>query len=86
MSTSELQVKELAYKSLSIEDEDSVSAYYRIRQQLDVLGKELKHFILKPTYLLPFLQPGRVVKVGRNASKYLMRLDLRQMSWFLLFN
>ncbi|RUS69233.1 hypothetical protein EGW08_023004 [Elysia chlorotica] len=58
-----LQAKELAYKSLCIEDEDSVSAYYRIRQQLDVLGRELKHFILKPTYLLPFLQPGRVVKV-----------------------
>ncbi|GFN96742.1 superkiller viralicidic activity 2-like 2 [Plakobranchus ocellatus] len=58
-----LQAKELAYKSLSIEDEDSVSAYYRIRQQLDVLGRELRHFILKPSYLLPFLQPGRVVKV-----------------------
>ncbi|CAL1528127.1 unnamed protein product [Lymnaea stagnalis] len=58
-----LQVKEQAYKALAVDDEDSVSAYYRIRQQLDTLGRELRHFILKPTYLLPFLQPGRVVKV-----------------------
>ena len=40
-----------------------MSAYYRIRQQLDTLSKEIKHYILKPAYLLPFLQPGRVVKV-----------------------
>jgi len=58
-----LQVKEAAYNALAIEDEDSVSAYYRIRQQLDTLSKEIKHYILKPAYLLPFLQPGRVVKV-----------------------
>ncbi|CAG5133954.1 unnamed protein product [Candidula unifasciata] len=58
-----LQKKEAAYKALSVEDEDSISAYFRIRQQLDSLARELKHFILKPAYLLPFLQPGRVVKV-----------------------
>ncbi|XP_005095875.3 exosome RNA helicase MTR4 [Aplysia californica] len=58
-----LQVKEELYNSLSIEDEESVSAYYRIRQQLATLTREVKHYILKPTYLLPFLQPGRVVKV-----------------------
>ncbi|KAK0052105.1 superkiller viralicidic activity 2-like 2 isoform X1 [Biomphalaria pfeifferi] len=58
-----LQAKESEYKALSVEDEDSISAYYRIRQQLETLGRELRHFILKPTYLLPFLQPGRVVKV-----------------------
>ncbi|BFZ16903.1 hypothetical protein BsWGS_19942 [Bradybaena similaris] len=58
-----LQKKESAYKALDIEDEDSISAYFRIRQQLDSLARELKHFILKPAYLLPFLQPGRVVKV-----------------------
>ncbi|GFR66458.1 superkiller viralicidic activity 2-like 2 [Elysia marginata] len=71
-----LQAKELAYKALSIEDEDSVSAYYRIRQQLEMLGRELKHFILKPTYLLPFLQPGRVVKeVQKRFSDGLPLLD-----------
>lgn len=62
--STELQVKEQAHKALSVDDEDSVSAYYRIRQQLETLGRELRHFILKPTYLLPFLQPGRVVKVS----------------------
>ncbi|BFZ16878.1 hypothetical protein BsWGS_19917 [Bradybaena similaris] len=58
-----LQKKESAYKSLVIDDEDSVSAYFCIRQQLDSLARELKHFILKPAYLFPVLQRGRVVKV-----------------------
>ncbi|BFZ16879.1 hypothetical protein BsWGS_19918 [Bradybaena similaris] len=58
-----LQKKESAYKALDIDDEDSISAYYHIQQQLDSLTRELKHFIVKPIYLLPFLQPGRVVKV-----------------------
>ncbi|XP_059178538.1 exosome RNA helicase MTR4-like [Physella acuta] len=65
-----LQVKEQAHKALSVDDEDSVSAYYRIRQQLETLGRELRHFILKPTYLLPFLQPGRVVKVKNEGMDF----------------
>ncbi|XP_025110622.1 exosome RNA helicase MTR4-like [Pomacea canaliculata] len=51
------------YNAMSVADEDQVSSYFRIRQQLDNLGKELRSFVLKPVYLLPFLQPGRLVKV-----------------------
>ncbi|BFZ16849.1 hypothetical protein BsWGS_19888 [Bradybaena similaris] len=58
-----LQKRESAYKALDIDDEDSISAYYHIQQQLDSLARELKHFIVKPAYLLPLLQSGRVVKV-----------------------
>jgi len=47
-----------------------VCAYYRIRQQLESLATEIKHYTLKPAYLLPFLQPGRVVKVKNGSLEF----------------
>ncbi|ELU06394.1 hypothetical protein CAPTEDRAFT_155216 [Capitella teleta] len=58
-----LKKLETEYSALSIPEEDSVASYYKIRQQLDNLGKELHAYITKPQYVLPFLQPGRLVKV-----------------------
>ncbi|KAK7100745.1 exosome RNA helicase MTR4-like [Littorina saxatilis] len=51
------------YHKMDITEEESVSSYFRIRQQLDNLGRDLRAFILKPVYLLPFLQPGRLVRI-----------------------
>ncbi|XP_038074593.1 exosome RNA helicase MTR4-like [Patiria miniata] len=51
------------YNQMEIPQEESVEAYYKIRQQLNKLGQEIKAFITKPKYALPFLQPGRLVKV-----------------------
>lgn len=70
----ELKDTEEKYNKLTVENEDSVASYYKIRQQLDNLGKELLTFIQKPQYILPFLQPGRLVQVRlvveyRNHSK-----------------
>jgi ATP-dependent RNA helicase DOB1 len=54
---------EASYTAIEISNEDQVSSYYKIRQQLDNLGREMLAYIQKPQYLLPFLQPGRLVKV-----------------------
>lgn len=51
------------YANVQVPNEEQVGPYYKIRQQLDNLGKELLGYIQKPQYLLPFLQPGRVIKV-----------------------
>ncbi|XP_048762429.2 exosome RNA helicase MTR4-like [Ostrea edulis] len=51
------------YNKLSVESEDSVASYYKIRQQLENLHKDLLSYIQKPQYILPFLQPGRLVQV-----------------------
>jgi len=61
----ELKGLEESYNAIEIPNEDQIASYYKIRQQLDVLSKQLLSFIQKPQYLLPFLQPGRLVKVGR---------------------
>ncbi|XP_066506476.1 exosome RNA helicase MTR4 [Hoplias malabaricus] len=53
------------YNTIEIPNEESVVTYYKIRQQLAKLGKEIEEFIRKPKYCLPFLQPGRLVKVKK---------------------
>ncbi|KAG7237015.1 hypothetical protein INR49_032900, partial [Caranx melampygus] len=50
------------YHAIEIPNEESVATYFKIRQQLAKLGKEIQEFIHKPKYCLPFLQPGRLVK------------------------
>ena len=59
------EVKDLETKrdAIKIFDESSITNYYKLRQQLRKLGKELQHSITKPLYCVPFLQPGRVVQV-----------------------
>mgnify|MGYP001854136334 CR=1 FL=1 len=53
------------YNKIVIPNEENVVIYYKIRQQLAKLGKEIEEYIHKPKYCLPFLQPGRLVKVKR---------------------
>lgn len=52
------------YDKLTIEKEAQVASYYSIREQLDQLGKQFQSYLTKPTYLVPFLQPGRLIRVG----------------------
>lgn len=46
-----------------IPDEENIADYYELRQQLDILNKDLRDVLNHPTYALPFLQPGRLVRV-----------------------
>jgi hypothetical protein len=59
----EVKNSEEQYNKIVIPNEESVVIYYKIRQQLAKLGKEIEEYIHKPKYCLPFLQPGRLVKV-----------------------
>jgi hypothetical protein len=60
-----LELKSLDESKLAIviEDEDTIADYYDLRQQLDILIKDLRDVLNHPTYALPFLQPGRLVRV-----------------------
>lgn len=58
------------YNVIEIPNEESVVTYYKIRQQLAKLGKEIEEFIQKPKYCLPFLQPGRLVKVKKEDMEF----------------
>jgi len=66
------KIKKLEFNRdmIEIPNEDSVMGYYKIRQQLKKLGTELLEFIHQPKYLLPFLQPGRVVHVQNGEDDF----------------
>ncbi|KAJ7412088.1 Superkiller viralicidic activity 2-like 2 [Pitangus sulphuratus] len=61
---------ETQYNKIVIPNEENVVIYYRIRQQLAKLGKDIEEYIHKPKYCLPFLQPGRLVKVKNEGDDY----------------
>ncbi|WAR23229.1 MTREX-like protein [Mya arenaria] len=58
------------YNQCVVPNEDQVSTYYKIRQQLNHLGRELLTYIQKPQYILPFLQPGRLVHVKNGEDDF----------------
>jgi len=51
------------YNTVNVERYDEISSYHDIREQLDRLSEQFRSFLTQPEYLLPFLQPGRLVKV-----------------------
>lgn len=61
--STELRELDLVKASLVIPDEENIADYYELRQQLDILNKDLRDVLNHPTYALPFLQPGRLVRV-----------------------
>ncbi|XP_016962186.1 exosome RNA helicase MTR4 [Drosophila biarmipes] len=66
----QVEQKTLELNKLSIKDEHNIASYHHIRSQLDHHGKQFRQWITKPQYLLPFLQPGRLVKVAAGSQEY----------------
>ncbi|KMQ86593.1 superkiller viralicidic activity 2-like 2 protein [Lasius niger] len=58
------KVKELytTYNTVNVKRYDEISSYHDIREQLDRLSGEFRSFLTQPEYLVPFLQPGRLVR------------------------
>ncbi|KAF9465418.1 ATP-dependent RNA helicase [Collybia nuda] len=59
----DLKQEEDTRSTTVIPDEDKVAEYYEYRQQLDQMAADFREVITHPTYSLPFLQTGRLVKV-----------------------
>ncbi|XP_071862383.1 exosome RNA helicase Mtr4 [Bombus fervidus] len=61
---------QIAYNAVTIDRYNHISSYHDIREQLDHLSTEFRSFLTKPEYLLPFLQPGRLVKVKNESEMF----------------
>lgn len=59
----ELRKEEQKKAYIVVADEELVSEYYEYRQQLDQMAADFREVITHPNYSLPFLQPGRLVKI-----------------------
>ncbi|XP_054743075.1 exosome RNA helicase MTR4-like [Anastrepha obliqua] len=66
----QVQDKQSELEKIKIKEEHSVASYHHIREQLDSYGKQFKRWITKPEYLLPFLQPGRLIKVQNDKEEF----------------
>ncbi|KAH9919459.1 antiviral helicase [Epithele typhae] len=59
----EMEKEEEQEAAIQVEDEELVATYHDYRQQLDQMAADFQEVITHPNYILPFLQPGRLVKV-----------------------
>ena len=63
LMSAELREVEERHAQCVVPNEEQVASYYKLRQQVSGLQRELRAHIQKPQHLLPFLQPGRLVHV-----------------------
>ena len=57
----DVRQKSKELKNWTVPNEETVAAYHTMRQQLANLRQGLHAFIVKPQFLVPFLQAGRMV-------------------------
>ncbi len=57
-------------KEMVIPGEETVEEYYRLREQLRKLRKLFIDTMNQPIYCLPFLQPGRLVRIRDNDTDW----------------
>ncbi|KAA0194557.1 Superkiller viralicidic activity 2 2 [Fasciolopsis buskii] len=58
------------HAAVQVEDEESVESYHQIRLCLDDLMAQQRQYIRRPQYIVPFLQPGRLIKVSTESCDY----------------
>ncbi|CAH8610562.1 unnamed protein product [Schistosoma mattheei] len=61
----ELNELRATYASTVVDDEESVESYHQIQLCFDELVGQQWQYIRRPQYIVPFLQPGRLVKIVR---------------------
>lgn len=50
-------------KEIKVEEEETLSEYYTLKEHLDNLRNEIRETVTSPIHAVPYLQPGRLVKV-----------------------
>lgn len=54
--------------AVQVDEEDRVASYLELQQQLTQARRDSRAVVNQPRYILPFLQPGRLVNVAASAS------------------
>ena len=73
--------------SIVIEEEDSLNDYYTLLEQYKSLKKEVRDIVLSPKYCLPFLQPGRLVRIQCSSDEKSLSFSTEdQTTWGVIIN
>lgn len=59
----QLHQAEAEESGFTIADEPAIKEYYTLRKTIDNYAKEMKAVITHPAHALPFMQPGRLVRI-----------------------
>lgn len=59
---SDVKTTQEEFDKIKIRKEEQVASYYHIREQLTDLTAKFTNFLVTPKNILPFLQPGRLVR------------------------
>lgn len=54
---------EKSLSEIAVPNEEAVAEYFHLKRQIEALQENLQVYKTKPVYCLPFLQPGRLVRV-----------------------
>lgn len=66
----ELEQAEQDLKQAVVPEEEAADDYFGLAKQLDLLGQDYQEVISHPTYSLPFLQPGRLIKIKHESLDF----------------
>jgi ATP-dependent RNA helicase DOB1 len=66
----DIKIYEDRIDGIKIEREEEVREYYLLKTQLLTCEEDVKKVVNAPTYVLPFLQPGRLTKIVINGVDY----------------
>jgi ATP-dependent RNA helicase DOB1 len=82
------KIKELESErnSMVIEEEESLKDYYDLLQQYKSLKKDVHDIILSPKYVLPFLQPGRLVRIQYSTNESSTFSIDENVTWGVIIN
>lgn len=58
------------HDAITVPDEDEVAAYYTMKKTLAQLDADRREVMRHPSYALPFLQAGRLIKVQHDDTDY----------------
>ncbi|KAG6499426.1 DExH-box ATP-dependent RNA helicase DExH9-like [Zingiber officinale] len=85
----EKQLKELKIErdSMVIEEEESLKDYYNLLEQYRSLKNDVRDIVFTPKYCLPFLQPGRLVKIRLLGDDKMPSFSTEeQVTWGVILN
>uniref|UniRef100_T1ITC5 Helicase ATP-binding domain-containing protein n=1 Tax=Strigamia maritima TaxID=126957 RepID=T1ITC5_STRMM len=60
----------ITLENADVEKEEMVSSYHELTNKMEELSKEFRSYLIKPQYLVPFLQPGRMIKVSNGGVEF----------------
>eukprot|EP00730_Choanoeca_flexa_P002256 TRINITY_DN10976_c0_g1_i5.p1 TRINITY_DN10976_c0_g1~~TRINITY_DN10976_c0_g1_i5.p1 ORF type:complete len:813 (+),score=168.57 TRINITY_DN10976_c0_g1_i5:39-2441(+) len=61
---------EQARDEIVVDNEEAVASYHNVRHLLKMFSKDLQAIFTEPQYIVPFLNPGRLIQVSEGGVKW----------------